>query len=61
MNNAVVMAQNQILIEVAKILASSLPGALGARDLRPPEAGGQSDGTMAIARWIMDVGATQRT
>ncbi|HPZ15608.1 MAG TPA: Smr/MutS family protein [Sphaerochaeta sp.] len=60
MNNAVVMAQNQILIEVAKILASLAAKARLVRaDLRAlQQLVGQSDGTMAIARWIIDVGAT---
>lgn len=54
MNNAVVMAQNQILIEVAKILASL---ASQARSVLPAlenlrEQVGQSDGYVAIARWV---------
>ncbi|HPY10972.1 MAG TPA: Smr/MutS family protein [Sphaerochaeta sp.] len=60
LNNSVVMAQNQILIEVAKILsalASQARSAISAIK-RLQRAVGETDGTLAIALWIREMSAT---
>ena len=60
LNNSVVMAQNQILIEVAKILSSLASMARSAitEITRLQHQVGEADGMLAIALWIREMRAT---